>query len=822
MHDWAAFVRQKLGRLRVRPERESEIVAELAQQLEQTYAEAIAGGANDAEAARRAESQIGDWKKLWREIDTAERPDDSAPEYRGGLWSGAWQDVRYALRFLKRSPGFAGIAVATLAFGIGGNTAIFTMVDALVLRDLPYREPSRLVSLETRRVDQPEIEPWTSAPDFYDIRERARSFTALAALSPVWSVVLTGRGPTEQLDALYVSGEFFRMLGLNAALGRTFNAEEDVKGRPKGVVVVSHRFWERRMSGRADAIGQNLRLDGGTYSIIGVLPAGFRWLGEPLSGTSTDVEVWLPMATNPLMVTLRSVRFMKVIGQRRPDVTLAQAREEIRRISADLSMQYPEFDKGYVSDGRLLREQVTGKLRGSMLLLLGTVGFVLLMVCANVANLLLARAALRQREITVRVAVGAGAWRMVRQLLTEGLVLAIVGGLTGIPLAYAGLRALIAAGPETLIRGDEIRLDLRALLFTSGAVLLCAVLAGLPPAWRVTRTQLANALRESGRGLVAGQHRVRSALVVVQVAAALVLLVSAGLLVRSFQHVLGVRPGFDARNLVTIATQMPSAARTPAQRRAIYESIRASLLAKPGVVNVAAVSRLPFQGKNLGTWAYVEGRDTPGTPGVEVEYRVATHSYFDTMGIRLVAGRLYDDRDDANPQAVVVINQAMAQRLWPGENAVGKRLKLTSTPQNAPWITVVGVVANVRHFGLEVEPRPEVYRPYAVNPLGAPILVVRTRGDAAAMLPGLSAKVRAVHPEIPTYNEFAMESLVARSTVQRRFVMLLLTGFAGAAMLLAGLGIYGTVSQVVAQRTQEIGVRMALGASPAEVLRMVL
>jgi predicted permease len=822
MRDWAAFVRQKLGRLRVRPERESEIIAELAQQLEQAYSESRAAGASDADAVRRAEAQIGDWKKLSREIDAAEAPAEPAPEYRGGLWSGAWQDVRYALRFLKRNPGFAAIAVATLAFGIGGNTAIFTMVDALLLRDLPYREPDRLMAIETRRVDQPEIAPWTSAADFYDLRERARSFSALTALSPVWNVVLTGQGQAEQLEALYVSGGFFGMLGVNAALGRTFHADEDVRGNPRNVVVLSHSFWQRRMNGSRDAIGQNLRLDGGAYTVIGVLPAAFRWVGEPLSGTASAIDVWFPMATNPLTNSLRSVRYLKVVAQRRPGVSLEQSRDEIRRIWAGLAAQYPEFDKGYVSDGLPLRDQVTGKLRVTMLLLLGTVGFVLLMICANVANLLLARAVLRQREITVRVAVGASAWRLVRQLLTEGLVLSAIGGIAGIPLAYAGLRALIAAGPDSLIHGDEIRLDVRALLFTSAAVMLCAILAGLPTAWRMVRAQLASALRESGRGLVSGHHRLRSALVVVQVTAALVLLVGAGLLVRSFQRLLSVPPGFDSRNLVTIATQMPSVARTPAQRRAIYETIRGSLLAQPGVANVACVSRLPFQGKNLGTWAYIEGRDTPGAPGVEVEYRVATSSYFDTMGIRLKAGRLYDERDDANPQSVVVINEAMAQRLWPGENAVGKRVKLTSTPQNAPWIAVIGVVANVRHFGLEVDPRPEVYRPYGVNPLGAPILVVRTKGDAAGMLPALRAKVRAVHPEIPTYNEFVMESLVARSTVERRFVMLLLAGFAAAAMLLAGLGIYGTVSQVVAQRTQEIGVRMALGASPAEVMRLVL
>ena len=822
MRDWHAFVRERLGPLRVAPEREAEIVAELADQLGQAFSDAIADGSSEYQARARAESHLGDWAKLAREIEAAERPAQPAPEYRAGVFAGIGQDARYALRFLRRNPGFAAIALATLAFGIGGNTAIFTMVDALVLRDLPYRDPGRLMAIETWRTDQPEIQPWTSAPDFFDYRERQHSFSAVAALSPIWNVVLTGRGAAEQLNALYATADFFPMLGVNAEVGRTFTADEDRRGRPRGVVVLSHAYWQRRFGGSREAVGQSVRLDGQAYQVIGVLPAGFRWVGEPVRGTGTEIDVWLPMATNQLVNSARSVRYLKVVAQRRPEVTEAQASEEIRRLSVGLAAEYPEFDKGYLSSGRLLREQVTGNLRGGMLLLLGTVGFVLLMVCANLANLLLARAALRQREITLRVAVGASAWRLVRQLLVEGVVLAALGGLAGMPVAFLGLRALVAAGPESLIGSGEIHLDLHALAFTSAAVILCAVLSGLPPAWRILRTRLAGSLREGGRGLIAGHHRLRAGLVVGQVAAALMLLVGAGLLVRSFERVLAVPPGLNARNLITISTQLPPGTNGAAARRAVYQTIHDRLMAQPGVVNVGAVSRLPFSGKNLGTWIYPEGRDAPGMPGVEVEYRVATASYFETMGIRLRAGRLYDERDDANPAVTVVINQSMARKLWPGENAVGKRLKMNGSSAATPWSTVIGVVEDVRHFGLETEPRPEVTRPYGVNPLGAPVLVVRTRDDAAATIGRLSAAVRAVNLEIPTYNEFSMEQLVARSTVQRRFTMLLLAAFAAAAMLLAGLGIYGTISQVVAQRTPEIGVRMALGASPGEVLRMML
>ncbi len=818
MPDWRDYVRENLPPLAVGPARENEIVAELALQVEQAYSEALAGGASESEAVRRAQSQFADWDALAHAIETAELPVGAA---RGGSLSGAGQDIRYAARFLKRSPAFAAIAVCTLAFGIGGNTAIFTMVDAVALRSLPYREPATLMAIETRKAQQPEIEPWTSALDFFDIRERTRAFSSLAAISPVWSMVMTGRGDAERLECLYVSAGFFPMLGVSAALGRTFLPQEDNRTQASNVTVLSHAFWQRRFGGSRDAVGQAIAMDGNNFTVIGVLPAGFRYAGEPLAGTTSEIDAWFPLSANQIVASVRSVRFLKVIGRLKPGISTAQAQDDIHRIGMALADQYPDWNRGFVDDVQPLTAQVNGRFRVAMLLLLGTVGFVLLMACANVANLLLTRASVRQRELSVRVALGASRFRIVRQLLTEGAVLAAFGGIVGLLAAWFGLHFLVRAAPQNLVRAGEISLDARALAFTTVAVLLCAVLAGLPPAWRVVRADIETALRETGRGLTGGHHRLRSALVVLQVAAALLLLVGAGLLIRSFQRLLSVNPGFNPQNLLTISTQVPPSAATPEQRTAMYQAIRDRLATVPGVVNVAAVSRLPLMGSSLGSWMFIEGKYRPGEPGHDVEYRGATSNYFATMGMPLRAGRLFDDHDNANPGSVLLINETAARKFWPGEDPVGKRVKLASPPEHFPWITIVGVVGDIRHVGLDIAPRPEVYRPYANNPLYSPILVIRTGIDPGPLTSVLTAKVRSVDAGLPAYNVYSMQALVDRSTAQRRFVMLLLTGFAIAALLLAGVGIYGTVSQSVVQRTQEIGLRMALGASPGVALWLV-
>jgi len=814
--DWRAYVREHLPPLPLRPEREAEIVAEIALQLDQAYAEAMADGDTEGEARRRAERQFADWEALGREIRDAERQEPAAELPGGRGWTGIAHDVRYTLRWLRRRPVFAAAMIGTLALGIAGNTAIFTMVDAVALRSLPYRGANRLAAIDTTQPKQPEIAPFTSAPDFYDFRERTRAFEAVASISPVWSLVLTGRGETERVEALYVSAEFFPMLGVEPELGRTFTAAEDVRWKAAGVVVLSHSFRMRRFGGGRDVLGQTVKLDNNTFTVIGVLPEGFHYAGQPLTGSESQIDAWLPMNSNSLATSVRQLRYLKVIGRLARGVSAARASQEARRIGEELARQFPETDAGFVIGVEALQSQATGRYRQSMLLLLGAIAFVLLMACANVADLLLGRAAERQKETAMRVALGASRWRLLRQFFTEGAMLALFGGALGLMLADLGIRALAALAPRSLLRPSDVSLDPRALAFTAGAVTAAALLAGLPPAWRMFRADLESALRESARVLTGGARRWRSALVALQVAVALTLLVGSGLLIRSFQRLLDVNPGFDARNLVTISTQLPVAAQKPEQRAALYRVLRDRLLAVPGVRSVAAVSRLPLMGMTLSTWLYVEGE--PATPEAhhEVEYRVATTDYFHTMAIPLRAGRLLDEHDG---QPAILINEAAARLLWPGRNAVGRRMRFD--PAKPDWITVVGIVGDIRHDALDVAPRPEVYRAYAINPLGAPVLVIRTAGDPKPIMPLLAQAVRSVNAEMPAYNVYEMQTLVARSRAQRRFVMWLLTGFGAVALLLAGVGIYGMISQSVVQRTQEIGLRMALGASPASTLRLV-
>jgi predicted permease len=748
--------------------------------------------------------------------------EESRAMYRWNWLEHLAQDARFGLRVLRKSPAYSVAAVLTLALGIGLTTSIYTAVDALALRPLPYQAPDRLMAIESREAHHPENAAWSSAPDFFDLRDHVQSFSFVAAVSPVWNVALTGLGEAERLESLFISADLLPMLGVSPVLGRGLQREDDNRTAHTDVVLLSYAFWQRKFGSDPAAIGRKINLDSSTCTIIGVLPRDFRYFGEPVAGTAANIDVWLPLAANQLIARPRFLRFLKVIGRLKPGVSAAQARDEIRRFGAALGQQYPDTDAGLEYDAVPFEQQVVGRVRPMMFLMLGAVGFVLLLACANVANLLLTMTAARGKEMAVRAALGASRLRLLRQLLTESLLLACAGTLAGVILARWLLKALLGFAPATLLGGRTISLDGRVLVVITGIAFVSAILCGLPPAWRISHTRLESGLREAGRGFTLGNRRFRSTLVVVQMSLALLLLIGAGLLIRGFARLLDVDSGFDPRHVATLSTQLPSSVQTLAQALTMDRLTLDRVRQMPGVRSVGAVSRLPLLGSNLGSTLWIEGRTYPPDQQPGVEYRVASPDYFTTMRIPLRAGRLYDEHDETHAATVVLINETTAKRYWPGANPVGQRIKLGADNSKQDWITIVGVVGDVRHSGLDAAALPEVYRPIAYSALVSPIIVARTDGEPAALLPSLSAAVRSLDPTMPVYNAFPMQALVDRSVAQRRFLMTLLACFAGAALLLAAIGLYGTMSQSVGQRTKEFGLRMALGAPRAHVLRMIL
>jgi len=726
-------------------------------------------------------------------------------------------DVRYAVRNLFRRPGFTIIAVITLALGIGANTAIFSAVNALLLKPLPFPELDRVVAIWDKLPSRGVLHNEVTVANYLDWQSQSQSFEQLA-LYRWWSANLTGIDPPERIQGFLVTANFLDTTGIKPILGRNFLPEENQPGKD-AVAVITHSLWQRRFGGDPNILNKTITINSITRTVVGVMPEHFNF--------PKGAELYAPLAITPELTKSRGNHSYYILGRLKPAASIVSAQAELDNITARLEQQFPETNKGW---GAAIFPIVADTVRTydtALWIMMGAVGFVLLIACANVANLMLARASGRQKEIALRTALGASRWRIVRQLLTESLIVALIGGALGVLIGFWGIDALRAANPGEASRFApgwyQLGINAPVLLFTVGLSLVSGIVFGLAPALQASKTNLNDSLKEGGRQTSGSSHRLRSSLVVFEFALSLVLLVGAGLLTRSFLGLLKTDPGFNPDHVLTMNLVLPVAKyKDKPARAAFYNELVQRVKTQPGVESAAVVNYLPLGGSNSSDSYLVEGEPEPN-PGDENDgrYRVATPDYFRTMGISIVHGRGFTDQDKAGAPPVAIVNEAFVRKHWPSADPIGKRLRFYGPLERAPWMQVVGVVADVKHE-LNLPVTPEYYLPHAQDPWNGMVLVARTSVDPGSLAGALRQQVWAIDKDQPVFDVKTMQEVRSTSVAVYSFSSIMLGIFAFVALLLASIGIYGVMAFAVTQRTQEIGIRIALGARSGDVLKLVV